>query len=94
MSEEIKKDPSKEEMEEAIRKAFKDNEEGLKAIESIMNNMVKLREMDKTNPSSSAFRLWIMFLVFLLGGLDNVKENESNNKDRESDLMEESTQCS
>lgn len=76
MSEEIKKTPSKEEIEEAIRKAFKDNEEGLKAIESIINNMVKLREMDKTDPSSSEFRLWLVFLVFLLGGLDNVKKDE------------------
>ena len=102
MSEELEK-MSQEELTEAIKNAFKDNEEGLKHVDSIMNSIVELQKLDKEKPGSAMFRIWIMFLLMLFGGtgfgfldteLMKEKEDESNNKDGESDSMEESTQCS
>lgn len=60
--------PTKEEMIETIKSAFKDNEEGLKLIDSIMNNLVKLKELERINPQSASFRMWMMYMLFLLGG--------------------------
>lgn len=110
MNEEIKETeaanvPSKEEIIDAIRDAFKDNEEGLKLIDSIMSNLVELKKLDKSKPGSASFRMWIMFIMFLFGmpsleqplfGLEPTEreEDEQSIKNGEGDSVEEGTQCS
>lgn len=97
--------PSKEEIVDAIKSAFKDNEEGLKLIDSIMGNLVELKKLDNSKPGSASFRMWIMFIMFLFGmpsleqplfGLEPTErtEDEQGIKDGESDSVEEGTQCS
>ena len=58
---------TKEEIIDAIKESFKENEEGLKIVDSIMNNLVELKKLDNSKPGSASFRMWIMFLMFLFG---------------------------
>ena len=110
MNEEIKETeaanvPSKEEIIDAIKSTFKDNEEGLKLIDSIMSNLVELKKLDKSKPGSVSFRMWMMFIMFLFGmpsfeqplfGLEPTEreEDEQSIKNGEGDSVEEGTQCS
>ena len=58
---------TKEEMIDAIKSAFEDNEEGLKLVGSIMSNLVELKRLDNSKPGSASFRMWMMFIMFLFG---------------------------
>lgn len=59
--------PSKEEIIDAVKSAFKDNEEGLRLLDSIMSNLVELKKLDNSKPGSASFRMWMMFIMFLFG---------------------------
>ena len=55
--------PSKEEIIDAVKSAFKDNEEGLRLLDSIMSNLVELKKLDNSKPGSASFRMWMMFII-------------------------------
>lgn len=59
--------PTKEEIVDAIRNAFKDSEEGLKLVDNILSNFVELKRLESNNPGSTSFRMWLVFMMFLFG---------------------------
>lgn len=100
--EEVPKTPldtlTKEEVLETIRSVFKDNEESLKYIDGIINNLVELKRLSIANPMTTSLMTWIPTILLLFTGSwvnnqSEEKENESGNKNGESDLVEEGTKC-
>lgn len=93
---------TKEEVLETIRSIFKDNEESLKYIDNIISNLVGLKRLSVTNPTSTSLMTWIPTILLLFTGswannqseeLLKDEEDESDNKNGEGHPMEESTQC-
>lgn len=93
---------TKEEVLETIRSIFKDNEESLKYVDSIISNLVELKKISVANPMSTSLMTWIPTILLLFTGpwasnqgeeLLKKEEDEPDNKNGKSDPMEEGTKC-
>lgn len=59
---------TKEEVLDTIKSVFKDNEESLKYIDNIINNLVELKRLSVANPASTSLVTWILPILLLFTG--------------------------
>lgn len=59
---------TEEEVLETIKSVFKDNEESLKYVDNIINNLVELKKLSVANPASTSFMTWIPIILLMYAG--------------------------
>ena len=78
---------TKEEVLEPVKNVFKGNEESLKYIDSILNNLVELKKLEAANPQCTSLTRWILPILLMFTGswannqsseLLKEKEDEAN----------------
>lgn len=58
---------TKEDILNTIRDIFKDNEEALKHLDSIINGLAGIKKLDTESPRSNSFILWMIPILLLFG---------------------------
>lgn len=94
---------TKEEVIAVIKDSFKNSDESLRYMDSIISNLTEPRRLEASNPRSISFLTWIFpVLMLFIGrgsegqGKEPLKEerDEQDNKDGEGDSVEKSPECS
>lgn len=78
---------TKEEVLDTIKSIFKDNEESLKYIDSIINNLVELKRLSIANPMTTSLMTWIPTILLLFTGswVNNQSKELPKEKEDEAD---------
>lgn len=74
---------TKEEVLDIIKSVFKDNEESLKYIDNIINNLVELKRLSVANPTSTSLVTWILPILLLFTGSWTNNQSEELLKEKE-----------
>lgn len=74
---------TKEEVLDTIKSVFKDNEESLKYIDNIINNLVELKRLSVANPTSTSLVTWILPILLLFTGSWTNNQSEELLKEKE-----------